>query len=137
MFPSTSRTPYHPQLISRTTFTLLHRRGECAENDGAYEVNLCGAPCAEPFCWMVSMICGFYSTNNAKGGTHDGSIHPEDSINGHSTENCTIDSAISAESFESVEILPTRAPVQPRLSYLDNSHLVWRRKDQGRSRIAR
>jgi hypothetical protein len=76
---------------------------------------------------MISMICGFYSTNNTNGGTQDGIIHPdEDSINGQSTANCTIESAISVESFEPVEIPPTRAPVQPRLSYLDHSHLVWR-----------
>jgi hypothetical protein len=70
---------------------------------------------------MVSMICGFNSTKNAKGGTQDGIIHPD----GQSTANCTIDSAISLESFE-LEILPTRGPVQPRLLYLDHSHLVWR-----------
>jgi len=76
---------------------------------------------------MVSMICGFNGTKNAKGGTQDGIIHPdEESIDGQSTANCTIDSAISLESFEPVEILPTRGPVQPRLSYLDHSHLVWR-----------
>ena len=73
------------------------------------------------------MICGFNGTKHATGGTQDGIIHPgEESIDGQSTANCTIDSAISLESFEPVEILPTRGPVQPRLSYLDHSHLVWR-----------
>ena len=42
------------------------------------------------------MICGFNSTKNAKGGTQDGIIHPD----GQSTANCTIDLAISLESFE-------------------------------------
>ncbi len=73
------------------------------------------------------MICGFNNTKIDKGGMQDGIIHPvEESIDGESTANRTIDSAASVESFVSVDTLPARASVQPRLSYLDHSYLVWR-----------
>lgn len=32
-------------------------RGQYADNDQKFKVKLCGAPCAEPCCWMGSMIC--------------------------------------------------------------------------------
>eukprot|EP00804_Cyclotella_cryptica_P022189 CCRYP_011639-RB/>CCRYP_011639-RB protein AED:0.02 eAED:0.02 QI:111/1/1/1/1/1/2/524/145 len=31
--------------------------GQYADNDNQFKVKLCGAPCAEPCCWMGSMIC--------------------------------------------------------------------------------
>ncbi|KAL9191530.1 hypothetical protein ACHAXT_001236 [Thalassiosira profunda] len=31
--------------------------GQYADNDRQFKVKLCGAPCAEPCCWMGSMVC--------------------------------------------------------------------------------
>ncbi|EJK75337.1 hypothetical protein THAOC_02935 [Thalassiosira oceanica] len=31
--------------------------GQYADNDEAFKVKLCGAPCAEPCCWIGSMVC--------------------------------------------------------------------------------
>lgn len=32
--------------------------GQYADNEQNFRVKLCGAPCAEPCCWMGSMVCG-------------------------------------------------------------------------------
>ena len=42
---------------SRITSSLLSHRGQYADNEQKFKVNLCGAPCSEPGCWMGSMIC--------------------------------------------------------------------------------
>ena len=31
--------------------------GQYADNNEAFKVKLCGAPCAEPCCWIGSMLC--------------------------------------------------------------------------------
>ena len=80
------------------------------------------------------LFTGFYRMKNAKGGTQDGIIHPDEkSVDGQSTASHTMDSASSVESVElggmvSVELgemMPTPASVQPNLSYLDHSRAVW------------
>jgi len=47
---------YASPLLSFTTI-LLNYRGQYADNEQKFKVNLCGAPCSEPGCWMGSMIC--------------------------------------------------------------------------------
>ena len=72
------------------------------------------------------LVTVFYRMKNAKGGTQDGIIHPDEkSIDGQSTANHTLDSASSVESVELGEMMPTPASAEPNLSYLDQSRAVW------------
>jgi hypothetical protein len=58
------------------------------------------------------LVTVFYRMKNAKGGTQDGIIHPDEKfIDGQSTANHTMDSTSSVESVELGEMMPTPASV--------------------------